>query len=69
MNKIEELQKRMLELRSQIKEIQEECSHPIAALDKTHKANTGNYDPSADRHWTEFHCRLCDKQWSEEGSK
>lgn len=56
-------------LNKQIEEIQEHCSHPVACVDKVHKSNTGNYDPSCDHYWTDFKCHLCEKQWSEEGSK
>lgn len=49
------------------KAIQEECTHPMVV--KTHRASTGNYDPSADCYWTDMHCPDCDKHWSEEGSK
>jgi hypothetical protein len=47
-------------------ELQEVCSHP--ALKKTHRANTGNYDPSADFYWTKFDCPDCGKSWMGEGS-
>jgi uncharacterized lipoprotein len=33
-----------------------------------HVSDTGNYDPSSDKYWTEFHCALCDKRWSKDGS-
>lgn len=46
---------------------QSQCPH--GDVTKTHKSNTGNYDPSADCYWTDFHCNDCDKRWSEEGSK
>lgn len=47
--------------------LQSACSHPMAT--KTHRASTGNYDPSADRYWTHFVCPDCQKVWTEEGSK
>lgn len=43
------------------------CTHRGA--EKTHGSNTGNYDPSADCYWTDFHCRTCGRSWHEEGSK
>ncbi len=43
------------------------CTHRGA--EKVHGSNTGNYDPSADCYWTDFHCRTCGKRWHEEGSK
>jgi hypothetical protein len=51
----------------QIDLIQEICYHPDVV--KTHKSNTGNYDPHADCYWTEFKCPDCGKWWSEVGSK
>jgi hypothetical protein len=46
---------------------QSQCLHENVT--KTHRSNTGNYDPSADCYWTEFICNDCDKRWSEDGSK
>ena len=43
---------------------QQLCTHPD--LKKTHKADTGNYDPSANRYWVEFECPDCGKKWVEE---
>ena len=40
------------------------CKHPN--LEKTHKSNTGNYDPSADSYWIEFKCPDCNKFWMED---
>ena len=54
---------------SKIAEIQSLCSHPSPCVTKEHKANTGNYDPTQECFWTEFRCELCEKTWTEEGSK
>lgn len=69
MTKIEELQLQIAQCSRQIKEIQAECSHPKSCLTKKHGADTGNWCPSDDSYWTDFHCSLCDKRWTEEGSK
>ena len=45
---------------------QDNCSNKYAV--KTHKSNTGNYDPSCDSYWTEFKCPDCGKFWVEDGS-
>lgn len=63
---ISALKKQVELIYDQIKEIQDECSHPTAAMVIVNKSNTGNYDPSEDCYWTEFHCTLCDKKWSED---
>lgn len=41
---------------------------PHESLLKKHRANTGNYDPSANSYWTEFTCLDCGKFWTEKGS-
>ena len=46
---------------ARIRQFQTECLHPN--VKKTHKADTGNYDPSNDRYWTEYECPDCDKRW------
>lgn len=63
---IEELKNKITELQNKISEIQNQCSHPESSLEKEYKGITGNYDPSADSYWIEFHCQLCDKQWMED---
>ena len=62
------LKAKIKELQDQINTIQSKCSHPVEALEKEHDADTGNYDPGADRYWTNFHCHLCDKHWTVDGS-
>lgn len=69
MNAVATLKTQIADLEARVSEIQTQCSHPAAALTKKHGASTGNYDPSNDGYWTEFHCGLCDKHWTEEGSK
>ena len=44
--------------------LQSKCTHPDVT--KEYKANTGNYDPSCDRYWINFHCPDCDKRWRED---
>jgi hypothetical protein len=53
-------------LEQKIKSIQMECSHPKEALIEKRGSNTGNYDPSSDCHWADYHCHLCDKKWRED---
>lgn len=64
MNVVRDLQEEIEKLRAQIKEIQDQCSHPEAALTKTYGSNTGNYDPSADGYWIDYTCGLCGKKWT-----
>lgn len=55
------IDRRETKLAKELKELQELCSHKNVS--KLHKANTGNYDPSADSYWIEFHCPDCQKRW------
>lgn len=48
-------------LNDQLKELQSLCPHPDVT--KKYKGNTGNYDPSADCYWIEWHCPDCGKYW------
>lgn len=69
MNSIQKIKEEIAYLQGVLAEIQEECSHPRHCVTKKHEANTGGYDVGSDRYWTNFHCNLCDKRWTEEGSK
>lgn len=69
MSIIKEYREEIVALQTKIAKIQDKCNHPKEATTKKHGSNTGNYDPSADCYWTDFHCKLCDKQWTEDGSK
>lgn len=66
MNKVEMLRKQITDAMSQIKQIQSECTHPKSCLKRESHGSHGNYDPSADRYWYEFHCELCGKRWTED---
>lgn len=62
-NAIAERKAEIDRLQGEIREIQEQCNHPVAATDVAHGGSSGNYDPSDDCYWTDYHCRLCDKKW------
>jgi hypothetical protein len=63
MSIVEDIKKQIKDLYAKLESIQNECSHPKAALTSVNDGNTGNYDPSADSWWTDHHCTLCDKKW------
>lgn len=42
---------------------QEFCTH--SDVTKQSGGSTGNYDPSADCYWVDYHCNICDKRWTE----
>lgn len=46
---------------SKLKLLQVECLHPN--VEQKYGANTGNYDPSADRYWIDWKCPDCYKHW------
>ena len=56
------------ERQAKIRRIQNDCNHPEDCVTKKHGGSTGNYDPYDDRYWTDFHCSLCDKRWTMDGS-
>lgn len=60
---IERLRAEIDERNAKIKEIQRECSHPLAALETKNEGSSGNWDRK-DSYWTNHHCTLCDRQWA-----
>jgi hypothetical protein len=46
--------------------LQEVCSHPDATGTLTGAAEHGNYDPSCDKYWIEYHCLHCNKYWTKD---
>lgn len=66
MTKVWRLQKKISDLYLKIKEMQDNCEHPEKNLISKSRSDTGNYDPSYDVYWTEFHCLTCDKRWTVE---
>ena len=63
---VNDLMEEMSRVTEKLTAIQDNCSHPY--IEWKYGSNTGNYDPSADAYWTEYHCKLCDKRWQQEGS-
>lgn len=66
MNRVNKIKKQIKTLQKELKQIQDECSHPKVCLEKEARSNTGNYDPSDDHYWYDLHCTLCGKRWSED---
>ena len=66
MSKIKELQMKISECHAKIKRIQDDCSHPEDCVTKKYGGSSGNYDPTCDEYWIDFHCDLCDKRWRTE---
>lgn len=63
MTRAEEIRKQIKDLCQILDQIMAECSHPKDVVVSENKSNTGNYDPSSDRYWTDHHCTFCDKRW------
>lgn len=69
MKTIASIELEILQLNEQLKQIREECSHPVTLLVAIHKygAETDGY--AMDCRWTEYHCGLCGKKWSKDRNK
>lgn len=62
--RVERLRKIIAESWSKIEDIQNKCSHKSSV--SRYKSDTGNYDPTQDRHWVEHECFICEKCWDTE---
>lgn len=54
-------------LRRELEALQLHCTH--AEVTKRYRGSTGNYDPSCDEYWIEWHCPDCDKRWTTDQSR
>lgn len=43
---------------------QARCKHPERHRTHRFRSHAGNYDPTQDCYWTEYHCELCLKDWT-----
>jgi len=46
----------------QLCDLRETCIHPNVT--KQYRGDTGNYDPSQDSYWINWHCPDCGKLWT-----
>lgn len=53
-------------LQKELAVVQATCKHVKAT--KKHWSDTGNYDPTQDKYYTDFECPTCLKKWTKEGS-
>ena len=60
-SKVARLQTAIAKAQREIAKLQAECLHPNVF--KEYRSNTGNYDPSCDQYWIDYHCPDCDKHW------
>ena len=64
LNKLEEGNAIVTTQLAKLHAAQDKCAHPDPIV--SHHADTGNYDPTADRYWDEFSCPDCTKKWTTE---
>ena len=63
MNKrVKEICKEQDALETELLKIQKSCRNKH--VEKEPHGDTGNFDPSNDRYYTDFHCLDCDKFWT-----
>lgn len=60
---LDDIKKQIIILQELIIKEQSECSHPKFSVTEKYRGDSGNYDPTLDRYWIEFHCTKCDKRW------
>jgi hypothetical protein len=65
---IETLKAQIAESQAKIKEIQEQCSHPLVARKTENRRATGNYDDPEGSYWTDHFCGLCEAKWTTDQS-
>lgn len=53
---------KQVRLSEELYELQTICTHPD--ITKKYCGDTGNYDPSQDSYWINWHCPDCDKRWT-----
>lgn len=58
---------KQVKLSEELYELQMLCTHPD--LTKKYGGNTGNYDPSQDSYWIDWHCPDCGKRWTTDQSR
>lgn len=58
------IEQKMEKLRQELKQLQLNCPH--VNFTKQYKGSTGNYDPSQDCYWIDYHCQDCNLKWSTE---
>lgn len=66
-DEVREAKEQIAELDKKSQGWQEQCSHPVEALQKTH--HSSECGPVSEREFsTSFHCTICGKRWMKEGA-
>ena len=58
---VQEINKEISRLHYVKLQIQAECEHIEKISEET--GDTGNYDKTQDKYWTENYCPICEKRW------
>lgn len=58
---------KQVRLSEELYELQSICTHPTVT--KQYRGSSGNYDPSNDGYWINWHCPDCDKRWTTDQSR
>ena len=66
MSRVDEICNEINSLNKELIVIQNQCSHPKKDVKSKKGSSTGNYDPSSDSYWIDYHCTLCNKKWSKD---
>jgi hypothetical protein len=64
---IQLLRDQIKQLEGEVRKIQDQCPHPHFMLKKRHTNHCSMEYGPAD-YYTHFHCELCDKRWTVDGS-
>jgi hypothetical protein len=65
--KAQKIKDKIHKLETELLKVQTDCEH--LKVEKKHWADLGNYDPVQDGYYTDFTCLICQKMWTEKGSK
>ena len=61
--RINKIKQKIRDLQAELEQIRASCPHP--GLTGTYRADTGNYDSSADTYYIVYRCPECDAHWQE----
>jgi hypothetical protein len=61
LSKVAQLEQQKAEIEEQIFELRQKCRH--VRVKHKYASDTGNYDPSCDRYWSEYRCKTCGAKW------
>ncbi len=54
---------RIVKMEAHIRIIQKSCFHIPMYVDLAYGGDSGNWAPTDDCNWTDYHCTVCDAEW------